>query len=178
MSSKSSGFDFILANYPEKGRMTSVKTSLFNKIQTALPTATVIDAWRLPTWSFSSFNGVLVSVKINPSNFAKLSYGNRITNQYEGQYMAYHFSIHVIARYDFVREDARGLASKPAYDFANALIKYLRRHNTDESLGVLDIWQITARESDPSGGSLAGAHMSRIIIEGNLLAERPWRAAL
>lgn len=174
--SSGAGFDVILALYPEKGRMTEVKTSIMNKIQTAVPTATVIDAWRLPTYSFSSFNGVLVSVKVNNSRFSKLSYGNRITNQYEGQYMLYHFSAHVIARYDFARESG-DLESKPAYDFANSIVKYMRTHNTDENLGVLDIYQITARESDPSGGGSGGAHMSRIIIEGYILAERPWRVA-
>jgi hypothetical protein len=155
--------------------MTQVKNGLINKIQTAIPTATIIDAWRLSTWKFSSFNGVLVSIKINEGTHKKLSYGNEITNAQQGQYMYYHFSLHVIARYDFTLEESGGLASEPAYNYANEIIKYLRTNNTDLDSGILDIHKFTARESDPSGGNDTGAHMSRIIIEGYILAERPIR---
>lgn len=177
MSTKSGGIDVVLAKVSilQKGRMNAVKDALMMKVQAAIPTATVIDAWRFPTYNFSSFNGVLVSVKINPSRFQKLNYGNQIIEG-SGQYHTYNFSLHVLARYDPFPFGGAELESKTAYDTANAIITYLRVHQQDIDRGVLNILNITARESDPAGGAEKGAHMARIIIEGTVLAERPWRA--
>jgi hypothetical protein len=53
-------------------------------------------------------------------------------------------------------------------NLANSIVTYLRTHNTDVDAGILDIWDITARESDPRS-----VHMARVIIEGFVLCERP-----
>jgi hypothetical protein len=177
MSSPTEGYgiDFnLIPEYLLKGRMNAIKESLETKIVAAVANATVIDAWRMPTYSFVGFNGPLVSIKINPSKQQKLSYGEAITNNYKGTYYLYHFSLHVLAPYDFSLEET-GLESQPCYNYANQIITYLRIHNTDSNKGILDIIQITARESDPAGGPKGGAHMSRVIVEGYILVERPWR---
>ncbi len=174
VSTKSGGIDVILGtDLTQKGRMNAVKGGLMRMILVVDPTFTIIDAWRMGTWQFSSFTGTLVSVKMNPSRLQKLNYGNEIVNVHEGVYYLYHFSLHVIARYDFALEN--DLESKTAYDKANAIVTYLRAHNKDPDSGIVDIVNITSRESDPSGGTQAGAHMARVIIEGFILAERPWR---
>lgn len=174
VGTKQGGIDVILGtDLTQKGRMNAVKSALMIKLLEVDPAFTVIDAWRMGTWQFSSFNGVLVSVKMNPSRLLKLNYGNEIVNVHEGVYFLYHFSLHIIARYDFTREDE--LESITAYNKANAIATYLRANNKDSNTGIVDIFQLTSRESDPSGGTTAGAHMARIILEGFILAERPWR---
>lgn len=177
MSTGGYGLDFILDNYKSKGRGNAVKTSLFNKIIAAVApsTITVIDAWRLPAYDYDTFTGPLCSVRINLSKQQKLSYGEAITNGYGGTYFLYNFSLHVIGRYDPVPTGGGEIESRTVYNFANKIVTYLRSHDTDPTNGVLTIFQITARESDPSGGGHAGAHMARVIIEGYILAERPWR---
>lgn len=177
MSTGGYGVDFMLANYKSRGRANAVKASLMAKITTAVApdTITVIDAWRLPAYNYDSFIGPLCSVKLNLSRQQKLSYGEAITNGYGGTYFLFNFSLHVIARYDPVPTGGAEIESHTAYNFANKIVTYLRSHDTDPANGVLTIFQITARESDPSGGGHAGAHMARMIIEGYILAERPYR---
>jgi hypothetical protein len=170
--------------------MNSIKQSLTNKLNTLASTwsltdptspilasatlpITIIDPWRLPEYQYSSFfKGVLVSIKIDPSKYSRLNYGMQIVNNDVGNYVIYKFTLFVLSRYDFV-EEITDLESQTAYQAAEAIIKYLRMNNKDPQYGVLDIYEITARESDPSGGAGKGAHMSRIIIEGFILAERP-----
>lgn len=176
----SESIDLILndvALYLLKGRTNAVKTSIMDRITAALaPTnVIVIDAWRMPAYNFDSFSGPLCSVKIGLSKQQKLSYGEYITRKYFGTYFLYTFSIHVIVRYDPIPIGDAEIESQTAYNLANKIITYLRTNNVDEYYGVLDTYQITARESDPSGGAHKGAHMARIIIDGYILAERPWK---
>ena len=179
VSTKQGGIDFILGtDLTQKGRMNAVKEGLMRILLIVDPTFIVIDPWRIQTWVNSAVwktnpNAVIVSIKINPSRLQKLNYGNEIVNVHEGVYYLYNFSLHIIARYDWTREDE--LESKLAYDKANAIVTYLRGHNKDPDSGIIDIVNITSRESDPSGGTQAGAHMARVIVEGYILAERPWR---
>jgi len=169
--------DFLLSNYLTRGRTNAVKNSLMARVKAAVSpdNITIIDAWRMPAYDYDTFTGPLCSVKINLSRQQKLSYGEAITNGYGGTYWLYNFSLHVIARYEPVPTGGAEIESSTAFDFANRIVSYLRKYNTDRDNGVLDTIQITARESDPSGGGKAGAHMARIIVEGYILAERPWR---
>jgi hypothetical protein len=144
--------------------MSAIKASLTTAITTISPSTVVIDPWRMKTFQFNAFEGSLVSIKINPSKFSRLSYGSQIVNKHFGQYHIYHFTMNVISRYVYDDE----LRAKTAMNLANSIVTYLRTHNKDASAGILDIWNVTARESDPRS-----VHMARIIVDGFVLCERP-----
>lgn len=170
-TTKSKTIETILDNFQLKGRMNAAKESLISKIQTYDPTLTVIDSWRLNKWDFNAFTSNLVSIKIMPSRMNRLSYGSMITENYFGQYYSYRFTLHVLARYD----ETQTIHAKTAMDIANGIVKYLRINQQDTNKGVLSILDITARESDPSGMTRGGAYMGRIIIDGLMFCERPYK---
>jgi len=157
------------------GRMTAVKNSLMNKIanSTTYP-ITIVDEWRLNTWSFNAWTGTLVAVKIIPSSIQCIHYGYQLASKTVGPCYLYHFNINVISRYvEFdIGESTEPIHAKTAMNVTNDIIKYLRKHNTDENAGVLDIINIKTRETETSGAT-KGVHMSRIMIEGDILTKRP-----
>lgn len=179
--SKSYDSDVLLDNFLYKGRMNAVKESLINKITTygatTLYNLTIIDAWRMHTYDFQAYNGNLVSIKIMPSRMMRLHYGSMITNRYFGQCYTYRFTLHILAKYVEVDglTNTEPIHGKTAMNIANGIVNYLRQNQVDTDKGVLNIINITARESDPSGLTRGGAYMARIIVEGEILAERPYR---
>lgn len=182
MSIKTGSIDVIFDDYLLKGRMNAVKESLMNKISaygaTTLYNLTVIDAWRMKTYNFNAFQGNLISVKIMPSRMSRLNYGSMITNQYFGQCYVYRFTMHILSSYvglSTFPEPIPLIEAQTAMNIANGLINYLRVNQTDPDKGVLAIIDITARESDPAGLTRGGAHMARIIVEGVVFAERPYK---
>ena len=153
------------------GRMNYAKESLISKIQTYDSTLTVIDSWRLNKWDFDAMTSNLVSIKIMPSRMNRLNYGSMIVNDNFGQYYSYHFTLNVLAKYD----ETQVIHAKTAMDTANGIVNYLRINQTDSDKGILSIVDITARESDPSGLTRGGAYMARVIVDGTLFCERPYK---
>jgi regulation of enolase protein 1 (concanavalin A-like superfamily) len=163
--------DVIIDAFLLKGRMNAAKESLISKIQTYDPTLVVMDAWRLNKWDFDAQTQNLVSIKIMPSRMNRLNYGSMITESYFGQYYSYHFTLHVLTKYD----DTKTIHAKTAMDIANGIVNYLRINQSDLNKGVLNIIDITARESDPYGMTRGGAFMARIIVDGTIFCERPYK---
>jgi hypothetical protein len=163
------GIQNIQSLIPVIGRMNAVKGSAMNKIKEIYPTSTVIDAWRMKTYDYSSYNGLLFTLRISPSPIrGNAAYGMKQPRGYSGLYQQYRITINVLARHD----DADKLEGKTAYDAAQELINYLTTQGQDLPNGVLYYEDFTSRESDPSE---TGAHLSRVIVECTVIANRPFR---
>jgi hypothetical protein len=148
-----------------KGRMNTVKARIIAMIKLAHAGMTVIDEYKLKTWDIDF---PLATVKLNISEEKKLSYGNKLPDGTRGQYFYYRFTIHVFT----VPNDADQLKAKDAQEIAEEISKYFRRNNKDSTSGILDIMNLSCRESDPEPHGTR--RMVRVIITGDVLCERPW----
>lgn len=170
-ATKTNNVDVLLEDVRLVGRMNAAKESLIAKIQAYDATLVVIDSWRLNKWDFNAQTENLVSIKIMPSNMKRLNYGSMIVNDNFGQYYSYRFTLHILAKYD----EAQTIHAKTAMDLANGIVNYLRLNQTDADRGVCSIINISARESDPYGMTRGGAYLSRVIVDGTLFCERPYK---
>jgi hypothetical protein len=155
----------IISGEKVKGRMNIVKSALMTLIKAADSSITTIDEADLKTWDI---NFPMASVKLNPSSESKMSFGNKLPDGTRGQYFVYNFSIHVFTEPNTTDQ----LKAKDVMELAETIKKYLRRHNKDSASGILDIYDITYRESDPEPHGTR--KMTRAIMTGKILVERPW----
>jgi hypothetical protein len=157
----------LISGEKRKGRMNIVKSKLMEMIRVSdANIATVIDQARMKTWEVAF---PLVSVKISQSFERKLSYGNKLPDGTRGQYYLYNFSAHVFT----VPNTTDQLKSKDSLELAETICKYLRKHARENvQSGILEIYELTQRESDPEPHGTR--KMTRTIITGKILVERPW----
>lgn len=147
------------------GRMSKVKAKLVELIKAADGSLIVLSNWRFNVYEAQIFP--LATVRIGTSTNIELSYGRRITKSYHGNYTIFSFSIHV---FDF-NVESDPIRGKDVQETAYKIYKYLLTHNKDADAGILDIYDVTMRESNPAGA----LRLSRVIIEGSILVERPMR---
>lgn len=145
------------------GRMNAVKTRLMEMIQAYDATFTVYDEWKEDIWNYAL---PLATVKIMLSREQKLSFGHQAVQAYGGQYYLYNFTIHV-----FALHSSDQLHAKTVQQYGAEILKYFRKNNQDAASGIIDIFDMSYRESDPSRGT---KRLSRVIIRGRVLAVRPW----
>lgn len=155
-----------------QGHIHTVKSALMQLISLADATLNdevdfkhVLGNWRLNVWALSDDKFPIVTVRMGPSSDLEVAYGRRIRHNQFGQYVVYSWSAYVFA-FHATTED---LVSKTAMDLADAIKTYLAKacHATS---GIPYIYDMTIRESEPARGS---QRISRIIIEGRLIAKRP-----
>lgn len=146
------------------GRMNAVKTRLMAMIQAYNANFTVYDEWKEKIWNYGL---PLATVKIMLSRERKLSFGHQAVQAYGGQYYLYNFTIHVFD----VHHSSDQLRAKTVQQYGAEILKYFRKNNQDVASGIIDIFDMSYRESDPSRGA---KRLSRVIIRGRVLAVRPW----
>lgn len=146
------------------GRMNAIKTRLMAMIQAYDATFTVYDEWKEKIYNYAL---PLATIKIMPSREQKLSYGHQAVQAYGGQYYLYNFTIHIFA----LHHSSDQLRAKTVQQYGAEIVKYFRTNNQDAASGIIDIFNVTYRESDPSRGA---KRLSRVIIRGRVLAVRPW----
>lgn len=155
-----------------EGRIHEVKSALMTMISGAdallTPTSTithVLGNWRLNVWQLTSNKFPIVTVRLGPSSDIETAYGRRIRHYQRGQYVIYTWSAYV-----FAYHATSGLVAKNAMDLADKIKTWLSAacHST---AGIPYIYDMIIRESEPSRGS---QRISRIIIEGKLIAKRPF----
>jgi len=148
------------------GRANAIKNGLITKIRKAIPTATVIDDYRLKTFQFSSFNGILVSVKCSNFRDTPLNYGMKSIMKRHGTWITCNFGLTIFARLT----DGE-LESSTAYQAVNIIKRYIEEHEVDDESGIIEIYNTTVREIMPK----KGVHMATLLMEGELLAQRPYK---
>jgi len=109
----------------------------------------------------------IVTVRINELVW-DLTYGRKIAGGATGNIAVYSFSAHVFATNTVTTNEPR---AKDVSILANKIIDQLeKRHNQLGAYGIFDIFDLSARESEPSDGA---GKVSRIIIEGKIEVLRP-----
>jgi len=109
-----------------------------------------------------------VTVRISPANIADMVYSRRIPES--GDMGLYSFSAHCFASACTAsgEEDY-----KHAHDLADRIMTHLQTRNwavaPHTSYGIVDIFNMSARESEPAKGS---RKICRVIIEGVMLIKR------
>ena len=133
-----------------------------------------VDITVLQDWTFPLYKAKfpLATVRVGTSSIVNPIYG-RFTGREilwareRGDFVFFTFSIHIFAKHD----ETAVLKAKTAQDIAMMIYKYLLTHSYQPSVGMLDIVNVTMRESEPAtGGTL---RLSRVIMEGIILAFRP-----
>jgi len=143
------------------GNMAAVKAKLADLISSADQTITV-----LQDWNFNIYEATfpLVTIRMGASPIKDIHYGRHLPSGKLGRYTLYYFTAHVFAQH------AEGqIQSKTAHELADKIFKYLITHNKDVGSGIVDIFNLSMRESEPARAS---QRISRVIIDGFILAER------
>lgn len=125
----------------------------------------VLGNWRLNVWQLASDKFPIVTVRIGPSNIIETAYGRELGGGVSGQYVMYAWSAFVFE----ANSDEPNLKAKDAMILADIIMTYLAK-KCDKASGIIHIYDMVVRESEPARGS---QRMSRIVVEGRLLARRP-----
>ena len=149
-----------------RGYLSTIKDKLVEIVKSADSSLNVITEIKFPLYNAKIFP--LASVRIGPSRNVDLNYGNKIPADVGGfgNYTLFSFSIHVFA----LKSTTDQIQAKPAHELAYKIYKKLATTNPDPTSGLIEIFNLYMRESEPAN---VKEKLSRVIIEGNILAVRP-----
>lgn len=149
-----------------KGYLSTIKEKLVEIVKSADASLNVITELKFPIYDAKVFP--LASIRIGPSRNIDLNYGNKISTDVGGfgNYTVFTFSIHVFT----LKSKTDQIQAKPAHELAYKIYKKLTLANPDKDSGLIEIYNLYMRESEPANVKEA---LSRVIIEGNILAVRP-----
>jgi hypothetical protein len=154
------------------GGIDETKKRLMTLIEEAEPLAHTFGNWRLAMENlYGPVTGLklpVVTVRISPASIADMVYSRRIPES--GDMAIYSFSAHCFASActSSGEEDY-----KHAHDLADRIMTHLATRNwasvPHTSYGIVDVFDMNARESEPAKGS---RKICRVIIEGTMLVKR------
>jgi len=154
------------------GGIDETKKRLMALIEEAEPSAHAFGDWRLAMESiYGPVTGLklpTVTVRISPANIADMVYSRRIPES--GDMGLYSFSAHCFTSACTAsgEEDY-----KHAHDLADRIMTHLATRDwasaPHTSYGIVDVFDLNARESEPAKGS---RKICRVIIEGTMLVKR------
>jgi len=174
---KGSSTDVILAPTNE-GRMTPVKNEMLQIISSSDDQLQPQEIHVRPDWKIADYyvveNYPVVTLRLGTEDMTEHVYGRQLSATQRGHFVTYKFSAHVWAEksYQLFDEgaDETQTQAKPASDLADKIMDVLLLYTGDETSGIWYFDKLTARESEPERGP---QRLTRIIIEGFVLAKRP-----
>jgi hypothetical protein len=152
-----------------EGYMNDVKVKLIEKIVAShvdLTASKVHADWKLNVWKLAQSAMPAVTVRIMPSVSKDIAYGRQVSKTQKGLYVIYSFSAHIWA----VRASG-SVKAESAQDLADAIETYLLQNAQDTTTGIVYVFDITKRESQPERGA---KRYQRIIMNGKILARKPF----
>jgi hypothetical protein len=174
---KDKSIDVIIAPTNE-GRMTPVRNKMLEIIADSddqlQPQIThVRPDWKVAVYYLEN-NYPVVTLRLGNVDITELIYGRQISETRRGHFVTYKFSAHVWAEksYQLFDEGANETQAqaKPASELADKIMDVFLLYTGDETSGIWYFDKLTARESEPERGP---QRLTRIIIEGVVLAKRP-----
>jgi len=174
---KTPSIDVIIAPTNE-GRMTPVKNEMLRIISSSDDQLQPQETHVRPDWKIADFyvveNYPVVTLRLGTEDMTEHVYGRQLSATQRGYFVTYKFSAHVWAEksYQLFDEgaDETQAQAKPASELADKIMDVLLLYTGDETSGIWYFDKLTARESEPERGP---QRLTRVIIEGYVLAKRP-----
>lgn len=153
-----------------EGYMYTIKMQLVTDISEADSSLSPKTTHVLPNldddvWKYDTDNFPIITVRIGPSSDREFFQGRQLGGGKMGNYVSYFFTAHIFSVLNTTTNDDR---TKTAMNLGEVIKEHLLRSD-DSTSGIQHYYELTLREIH-SGM----AKVSKVILEGYILARRPF----
>jgi len=152
-----------------EGYMNDVKVKLLEIIVAShvdLTSAKVHANWKLNIAKMGQEDLPAVTIRIMPSATQESVYGRQLEKTKQGVHIVYNFTAHIWAL-----RTSGDVEAETVQDLADAIESYLLQNGQDTTTGIIRVFDITKRESQPDRGA---RRYKRIIMTGRIHARKPF----